>query len=195
MLSPLSDAYYMENLQEYYPKAIFEPFCAVEKPAFVTFGDNSKMGHHSTISIVDSYLGERFKPSVTIGQNTIIGPYNAFAAMNKIVIGDYVLFAPYVHINDLTHGYSDITKPIMQQQVFSSGPIIIENGCWLGFGSHVLSGVTIGQNAVIGANSVVTKDIPPFSVAVGSPAKVVKSYNFKKRKWESPNSKRFFFFG
>lgn len=73
-----------------------------------------------------------------------------------------VLFTLYVHINDHSHGYQDITKPIMHQLIFSKGKIIIEDDCWLGFGCHVFSGVTIGKHSVIGANPVITSTIPPY---------------------------------
>ena len=120
---------------------------------------------------------------MTIGERTNIGSYNAIGVCNKITIGNNVLFGPHIHINDHSHCYHDISRPIMNQPIYSKGPIVTEDDCWLGFGSHILSGVTIGKHCVIGANSVVTKSIPPYSVAVGSPAKVVKQYDFESEKW------------
>jgi acetyltransferase-like isoleucine patch superfamily enzyme len=80
-----------------------------------------------------------------------------------------------VYITDQNHGYTDLSRPISQQSQ-PERPVVIGNGSWLGHGSIVLPGVTIGEHVVIGANSVVTRDIPSFSVAVGSPAKVVRKY-------------------
>jgi acetyltransferase-like isoleucine patch superfamily enzyme len=81
-----------------------------------------------------------------------------------------------VYITDQNHGYEDVTRPISQQSQ-PERPVVIGDGSWLGHGAVVLPGVTIGKHVVIGANSVVTKDIPDFSVAVGSPAKVIRQYD------------------
>jgi acetyltransferase-like isoleucine patch superfamily enzyme len=81
-----------------------------------------------------------------------------------------------VYITDQNHGYEDVTRPISQQSQ-PELPVVIGDGSWLGHGAVVLPGVTIGKHVVIGANSVVTKDIPDFSVAVGSPAKVIRQYD------------------
>jgi len=143
-----------------------------------------RIGHHSTIMTIVEHCGEKFTPSMIIVKGTMIGSFNSIAVCDKIIIGNNVLFAPRVHINDHSHCYEDISIPIMHQPVFSKGPIVIEDDCWIGFGCHILSGVTIGKHSVIGANSVVAKSIPPYSVTVGMPAKVVKQYNFETKKWD-----------
>lgn len=172
-----------DQLNKYYENVVFEDKCAIKGPAYVKIGKNSRIGYNTTISVINEHFGEKFNPIMTIGEETNIGSYNAFGVCNKITIGNNVLFGPYIHINDHTHCYQDISKPVIKQPIYSKGPIIIEDECWIGFGSHILSGVTIGKHSVIGANSVVTKSIPPYSVAVGSPAKVVKQYDFEIKKW------------
>jgi acetyltransferase-like isoleucine patch superfamily enzyme len=186
---------YDPELRLFYPEVIFEGGNAVENPGYIELGKSVRVGHHTSIHAVTSYNGEYY-PSINIGEGTIIGSYNAIASCNKISIGNNVLFGPYVHVNDHSHCFDDITKPIMYQPVFSKGPVVINDDCWLGFGCHILSGVTIGKHSVVGANSVVTADVDPFSIVVGSPARVVKNYNFKKNRWEAPKNKsiRFFFF-
>jgi acetyltransferase-like isoleucine patch superfamily enzyme len=82
----------------------------------------------------------------------------------------------HVYITDQNHGYEDVTRPISQQSQ-PERPVVIGDGSWLGHGAVVLPGVTIGKHVVIGANSVVTKDIPDVSVAVGSPARVIRQYD------------------
>lgn len=175
---------FTDQLNQYYKNVTFEGGCAIKGPGFIKIGANSRMGYNSSITAIMEHFGEKYSPSMTIGEGTNIGSYNAIAVCNKIVIGNNVLFGPHIHINDHSHRYQDISKPIMYQPVFSKGPIIIEDESWIGFGSHILSGVTIGKHSVIGANSVVTKSIPPYSVAVGMPAKVIKQYNFETGKWE-----------
>jgi acetyltransferase-like isoleucine patch superfamily enzyme len=175
-----------KQLEEYYKGVTFGINTAIENPGFIKIGKNSKLLHNTDIHAIRNYYAE-YKPSIEIGEGTQIGPYNSIASINKILIGNNVLFGPHIHITDHSHAYQDITKPIMHQPAFSKGPIIIEDDCWLGFGCHILSGVSIGKHTVIGANSVVTNDIPSFSVAVGIPAKIIKTFDFETREWKSVN--------
>ena len=89
-----------------------------------------------------------------------------------------------MHITDHSHGYEDITKPIMPQELISKGPVVIEDDCWLGFGCEILSGVHIGRHSVVAARAVVTKDVPAYSIVAGNPARIVKQYNKETKKWE-----------
>ena len=113
-----------------------------------------------------------------------MGKYNDFGCSNKIIIGNDVITAPFVHITDRDHSYEDITVPIMYQSANSKGAVVIKDGTWLGFGVQIMSGVTIGKQSVIAAGSIVTKDIPDYCVAVGNPARVIKKYNLDTQKWE-----------
>ena len=181
---PEMSVYYVNELKSYYADVEFGINCAIANPAYVKIEPGVIMAHHSSITAVTGYNDRYYRPMITVSEGTQIGPYNAFAAIDRITVGRYVLFAPYVHVSDHSHGYQDVSKPVMHQPVFSNGRVVIEDGCWLGFGSHILSGVTIGKNSVIGANSLVTENIPPFSVAVGSPAKVIKRFNFERKRWD-----------
>ncbi len=111
--------------------------------------------------------------SIYIDEGTFIGPYVCIAGPGNIKIGKSCLIAAHAGIFANNHIYSDPTQIIGSQGVTRKG-IVIEDDCWLGSGVKVLDGVTIGKGSVIGANSVVTKDIPPFSIAVGVPARVIK---------------------
>jgi acetyltransferase-like isoleucine patch superfamily enzyme len=114
-------------------------------------------------------------PVVDIGDRCLIGKGSGIVGHFSITIGDDVWTGHHVYITDQNHGYTDLTRPISQQSQ-PERSVVIGNGSWLGHGSIVLPGVTIGEHVVIGANSVVTRDIPSYSVAVGSPAKVVRKY-------------------
>lgn len=109
---------------------------------------------------------------IEIGRTTYIGPYVCLAGAGNITIGENCLIASHSGIYANNHLFSDLTQPIMTQGTTTRG-IVIEDDCWLGTGVKVLDGVRIGRGSVIGAGAVVTKDIPPYSVAVGVPAKVV----------------------
>jgi acetyltransferase-like isoleucine patch superfamily enzyme len=110
------------------------------------------------------------RENISIGNNTAIGHYVHIWGSGGVTIGSDVLIAAHCCITSLGH---DVSRPLMRQSVIAK-PVIIGDGCWLGYNVTVLPGVTIGKGSVIGAGSVVTKDIPPMSVAVGNPAKVLK---------------------
>ncbi|WP_277881716.1 MULTISPECIES: acyltransferase [Cyanophyceae] len=109
---------------------------------------------------------------IEIGERTYIGPYFCAAGPGDIKIGKNCMIASHSSMYANNHIFSDRDVPIAHQGVICKG-ILIEDDCWLGTGVRVLDGVTIGRGSVIGAGAVVTKDIPPFSVAVGVPAKVM----------------------
>ena len=155
-----------------------------QNPQFIHFGENIGIGKHTYFLPLDNYAGITYTPKISIGDGCSIGIRNSFAAINEIKIGNHVLFAGYVHITDHSHGYEDITKPIMPQQLISKGPVVIEDDCWLGFGCEILSGVHIGKHSIVAARAVVTKDVPAYSIVAGNPARIVKQYNMETKKWE-----------
>ncbi len=109
---------------------------------------------------------------IVIGDRTYVGPYTCISGFGKIEIGNDCLIASHSAIYAHNHNFSDPNKKIAEQG-FSVKGIAIEDDCWLGNGVKVMDGVTIGKGSVIGAGAVVTKDIAPYSVAVGVPAKVI----------------------
>lgn len=118
-----------------------------------------------------------------IGEGSIIGNFNHIYATGEIIIGKNVLTADKVYISDNLHQYEDINSPIMFQGIKQLPKLVIGDGSWIGENVCII-GASIGKNCVIGANSVVTKDIPDYSVAVGSPARIIKKYNIISQKWE-----------
>ena len=116
---------------------------------------------------------------IHIDEGTFIGPYVCLAGPGNIKIGKWCLIAAHVGIFANNHIFDDPTEIIENQGLTRKG-IVIEDDCWLGHAVTVLDGVTIGKGSVIGAGAVVTKDIPPFSIAVGVPAKVIKSRKGKE---------------
>jgi len=118
-----------------------------------------------------------------IGNGSSIGHFNHIYATRKIIIGNNVLTADKVYISDNVHGFEDITMPIKNQPIKQKNEVFIGDGSWLGENVCII-GAKIGRNCVIGANSVVTKNIPDYSVAVGAPAKIIKRYNEQTKKWE-----------
>ena len=116
---------------------------------------------------------------IDIGKRVVIRPFSILAADpdnggGDIVIEDDVMLGPGVNIYVNNHRFDDTSKPIIDQGYSISKQVHIKKGCWIGANVIILPGVTIGENSVVGAGSIVTKDIPPMCVAVGVPAKIIR---------------------
>ena len=98
------------------------------------------------------------------------------------MIEESVLTADRVYISDNIHGYEDVSIPIKNQPIVQKGTVTIGSGSWIGENVSIL-GASIGKHCVIGANSVVTRNIPDYSVAIGSPARVIKRYDMDNNNW------------
>lgn len=143
----------------------------------IHIADDVFIDSRSIIRIIDNC-------TLHIGEGTNIGLLcHISGTKNRIVIGENVLIAPRVYISTTNRRYDDVSLPIIKQGYTSKGDVVIDDGCWIGVGSCILSGAHIGKNTVIGANSVVTKNVPAYSVAAGNPARVIKHYCFTKKKW------------
>jgi acetyltransferase-like isoleucine patch superfamily enzyme len=110
---------------------------------------------------------------IRIGSHTFVGEATIMRGQGGITIGDHVLFGPRVQVLAVDHVFTDPTRPIMEQGITAVG-IRIENGAWIGAGAIILDGVTIGEGSCIGAGAVVTRSVPPHSLAVGTPARVIR---------------------
>ena len=124
-----------------------------------------------------------------VGNDVQINDYVHIGAINSITIKDRVLIASKVFITDHNHGSYGVdaihTSPLIPplNRALSSSAVVIEEDVWIGECVSILPGVTIGKGSIIGTMSVVTKNIPPFSIALGTPAKVIKQFDFEKNEW------------
>jgi acetyltransferase-like isoleucine patch superfamily enzyme len=114
-------------------------------------------------------------PKITIGERTAIQFHFHCGAAQSVTIGKDVLIAGRVYISDHDHVFDDPEKPAISCSKLSCKPVVIEDGVFLGQGCAILKGVTIGKRAIVGANAVVTKDVPPFTVVAGVPARVIRT--------------------
>jgi len=137
----------------------------------VSLGSNVRIREFGWVQVT-SHLSNPGE-GLDIGNNTYIGPHCLFGAGGGISIGSDVMFGAYVQLLAENHAFPDPNLPISLQGVTRRG-ITIEDGCWLGNGVIVLDGVWVGARSVIGAASVVTRDIPSSSVVVGNPARVIR---------------------
>ncbi len=119
---------------------------------------------------------------VNIGNNSRIGIGNVI--IGPVTIGNNVILAQNIVMSGLNHNYTNIEVPIYLQGETVSN-ITIEDDCWIGANAVITAGVTVGKHSVVAGGAVVTKSIPPFSVAVGNPARVIKQYDFESKVWVS----------
>ncbi|WP_339882837.1 acyltransferase [Polaribacter vadi] len=147
----------------------------------ISIGNNVYIAYKTYLSSM-SLTGNK-KPILEIGDGTSIGNFNHIFATEKVVIGRKVLTADKVYISDNLHSYENISIPIIDQKIKQISHVEIGDGSWIGENVCII-GVKIGKNCVIGANSVVTKNIPDYCVAAGSPAKIIKKFNSSINKWE-----------
>ncbi len=122
------------------------------------------------------------KAVLSIGGGCAFGYNNHITAVGQVTIGSHVLTANNVYISDNLHDYEDVTVPIMHQSVRFKREVEIGDGSWIGENACII-GARVGKNCVIGANAVVTSDIPDYSVAVGVPATVIKQFDPQSKKW------------
>jgi acetyltransferase-like isoleucine patch superfamily enzyme len=137
-----------------------------------------RLGKNSTIEeycVVDNSVGE-----IIIGNDTRIGLRNTL--IGSIYIGNHVILAQNVVLSALNHQYSDVSVPI-HLQGFTMRPIRIEDEVWIGANSVITAGVTIGKHAVVAGGSVITKDVPPYTVVAGNPARPLKQYDPSTKEW------------
>lgn len=123
---------------------------------------------------------------IKIGSGSEIGERSRISIANSLEIGEKVLFSPNIYITDCDHEYRNINIPVTDQGIVQRDQSVsIGEGSYIGINTVIVGNVKIGKHCVIGANSVVTKDIPDYCVAVGASAKILKKYNLASQLWET----------
>jgi carbonic anhydrase/acetyltransferase-like protein (isoleucine patch superfamily) len=155
--------------------AICFPVGALFGERYIRVGEGTVVGAYTSLSAGLGNDDLEDREVVTIGDRCLIGKANGVVGHERIVIGDDVFTGHNVYVTDANHGYEDPLVPI-GRQFGPSRPVVIGDGSWLGHGTIVLPGSVIGRHVVVGAGSVVTGELPDFSVAVGNPARVIRHY-------------------
>jgi acetyltransferase-like isoleucine patch superfamily enzyme len=172
-------------------RARAKTFSLLARGAFASFGSRSvieppvRLAGESRIAVGDDVfvasgswlqvLGDGEEEALVIGDGTSIAGGCVLSAARSIRIGRRVLFARNVYVADHMHAFEDISRAVLDQGITRVEPVEIGDGAWLGENVVVGPGVTIGRGSVVGANAVVLDDVPEYSVAVGVPARVVRS--------------------
>lgn len=156
----------------------FGKFTKLYGAKYAYLGNNIYMRNGVVIEIFDSYINQKFNPKLTIGDNSSFGDLGHITCINNITIGNNVRMGRKVFISDNAHGASkrewlDIRPNL--RPLYSKGPVIIEDCAWIGEMVCIMPGVKIGRGAIVGANAVVTHDVPPYCVVGGNPTKIIKN--------------------
>lgn len=150
----------------------------------VFIGENVSVLNNARIEAISSWKGVKYNPEVVIGNNTSFEQDLHLICANSVKIGSDCVISARVFISDLNHRYEDINTSVMKQAL-DVRKTEIEDGCFIGYGTCILPGVHLGKHCVVGANSVVTKSFPDYSVIAGSPAVCIKKYDVDTDKWVS----------
>ena len=165
----------------------------IYRPMFICNADCIEIGDY--VSIWDGVRLEAVRdsfgrtPLLTIGSNTGIEQGVHIVCHNRVAIGKDVSITARCAIVDVTHPYEDVRVANIGAKIANEDSFVeIGDGAFLGYGAVILPNVRVGRRAVIGANSVVTHDVPDFSIVAGIPAKLIKIYSHELGQWISPNT-------
>lgn len=165
----------------------------------ISLGSNITLGPGCMINAICRYPGRflsdvphdtqsrEYNPSIVIGDRVSVTGYLGLSAVQSVTIEDDVIIASHVFISDNAHGRSRVDIPYKYQPLEDISPVLIGRGSWLGEHAVIMPGVQVGEFSIVGANSVVTRDVPPRSIVAGAPAKVIRQWSDEKSAWVSPN--------
>lgn len=154
---------------------------------FIDFGNNLTTGYWCRFEVFQTDAEDRVR--LKFGDNIQVNDFVHICALDSVEIGDGCMFASHIYISDNSHGRyeggeNDSSPEIApDHREYITAPVKIGKNCWLGEGVIVMPGVTIGDGCVIGAHSIVNTNIPAASIAIGSPAKVIKQFSFEEKRW------------
>jgi len=155
----------------------------------IGFGKDINVGGRIWIEAISQYGEQRFAPRITLGDSCSFSDGVHISCIERIEIGDGVLVGSNVYIGDHSHGIyggpaqSTPKMPPAKRPLGGGGPVVIKSNVWIGDNVVIVGPVTIGAGAVIGANTVVRRDVAPASMVAGTPAKVIKSYDSAVSQW------------
>ena len=148
----------------------------------VSLGNRSRISRNTRLLALKRYSAQSFTPSITIGDNVSVGFGCTLSCVNQLNIGHDVTIGDNVYIADSHHDYSNPVSSVLDQPLLP-GKISIGQGAWIGYGAFLAGDVSVGEHAVVGANSVVTRSIDAYTVVAGAPAKLVKRFDHEAGRW------------
>lgn len=168
------------------------PDCELLGMRHVRWGHDVSIRSRLWLEAVTRYAAEEFSPVIVVGDRTSFSDDVHITAIERIEIGRDVLFGSHVFVGDHQHGsysgplHSHPAQPPSARPLVARGPVIIEDRVWIGDGAHIVGPCRIGEGAVVGAHALVRGDVPPRSMAVGAPARVIKVWDESSARWIRP---------
>ena len=159
--------------------------CLLSGTDHMSIGDDCYFGKGSQLIALESHFSQELTSELSIGNHVRCVGGCRITCAGSINICDDVLLGPDVFITDHNHGMDPTFLGGYSKQPLIIKNVLIKEGVWLGQQVAVMPGVTIGEHSIVGAHSVVTKDIPPYTISAGAPAKVIKKWNLDTNRWES----------
>lgn len=156
----------------------------IDNPSNIYIGDNVIIQYKTWLAAIPLTGAKECKLIIQDGSR--IGNFNHIYATSEIIIGKNVLIADKVYITDNSHSYADVNVVINNQPIKQLQKVRIGDGAWIGESACII-GSNVGKQSVIGANAVVTKNIPDYCIAVGAPAKIIKRYSPDRKQWLKTN--------
>ncbi len=165
---------------------------------YVLMGDDVSLGPGCMINAIRRYPGkfmqglpeeteiQTFSPTIRIGNRVSATGYVSITATHSVIIEDDVLLASHIFISDHSHGNDRTDIPYKYQPLTGFGEVVVGAGSWIGEHAVIMPGVRIGANAIIGANSVVTRDVPARAIVAGAPARVIRQWSDERSEWTRP---------
>lgn len=166
-----------------------DPSARVLGLKYITLGKNFTAGREFWLQAVDEYRGQTFRPRIIIGDDVSFSDWDHVGATHLVKIGNHVLFGSKCYITDHNHGVytgelsCHPSVPPIERALTEDSYVIIEDNVWVGDGVVILPGVTVGRGTIIASNAVVTKDIPPYTICAGIPARPIKKWDEEKEQW------------
>jgi acetyltransferase-like isoleucine patch superfamily enzyme len=151
------------------PRSVAVPPLRLEGERNITVGAGTWLGPGCWLNAIGG--------TIVVGDGCSFAGDLTISAAASVTVGREVLVARGVHIGDHDHAWADATRAVRRQGIAHVDPVVIGDGAWLGHNVTVTAGVSIGRNSVVAAGAVVTRDVPPYSLAVGVPARVVRSWD------------------
>lgn len=148
----------------------------------VSLGSRSRISRNTRLLALKRYGTQSFSPHISIGDNVSIGFGCTLSCVNQLDIGHDVTIGDNVYIADSHHDYSNPTLGVLDQPLLP-GRITIGQGAWVGYGAFIAGDVSVGERSVVGANSVVTRSVPAYTVVAGVPARPVKRFDLETGQW------------
>jgi acetyltransferase-like isoleucine patch superfamily enzyme len=156
-------------------------------PRCISIGDRVVIGRNCLLQPLTSYLDQQFSPNLRIGDDCYVGPDCQFHCIDRIELGRGCVLSDQVYVSDVGHGMDPRDGLLMDRPLVSKGPVLIEDGCFVGFASVLMSGVTLGAYCVVGARSVVTRSFPAYTMVAGNPARAIARFDHDAGKWRRIN--------